>query len=477
MEGSSQGSAYPGYKTTHPAGVSPQQCLNCGDTDISWACRGRDGRGRRVCRKRQRVRFEDATTVRERVQEHAAPLRLRGAPAHALTAVLEMLCGWSKLTDNRLALRQVVNLIAEAGGRRYDLKTIGRALATLADADLIVYRAAQGRGARAFVAIHDRFAEGIEVLERDRSGRVITDYSGRPDQGVRGDSVTFSPALPLIDQNPYPPTPRNQTQPETARPTEVKVHSNELRDVLRALPAPLSGLPRHLRWMLGGEIAKRLKAGWRPDQIFDVLAAPMPAGLERPYRLAVWRLRHNISGPGPRLRPLQSDWDAQADATSRAAADTDTNRWYTEVTAVTSADDRSGLLRAHEAKFGQRAVDPKSALAGAGRRVARRYPELPLAAALARWCEEILGQHTQPEIVEAQPEPRTVFDDLLMDLAIGGGQCTVCATRPGAIRPGFDHLQLPVCDHCWPHIGAELADTTTTASSHSTEAALEAIPA
>ncbi len=453
--------------------------MNCGNTDHSWACRERESGGRRVCCKRQRVRFADATAVRERVEEHAAPLRLRGAPAHALAAVLGMLCGWSRLTDNRLALRQIVDLIAEAGGRRYDLKTVGRALARLAEAELIVYRAAQGRGAQAFIAIHDRFVEGIEVLERDRSGRVIADYSGGSDQGVRGQSVTFSADVPLIDQSPYPPTPRNQTLPEACRPTAVEVSTAELREVLRALPAPLDELPRHLRWMLGGEIAKRLKAGWRPDQIFDVLAAPMPATVERPWRLALWRLRHNISGSGPRLKPVQQAWDAKADAGSRGAAAATTARWYDQVAAVTSAQQRAELLRADEMKFGRRSPDPIAALATAGSRVARLFPDMPLAAALTRWSEEILDQHVQPEAVVTQPQPQaatTLFDDLLMNLAIGGSDCVVCAARPGTMRPEMPlKAASTVCEHCWPHIAAELAAGDPDTDFTHTDKALEAM--
>ena len=94
------------------------------------------------------MEFSDAATVRERVGTHAAQMRLRGARRHVLAAVLTLLCGWSKITDDRVGLPQIVELIAAAGGRRYDLKTIGRALAGLAADELIVYRPAQGRGTR-----------------------------------------------------------------------------------------------------------------------------------------------------------------------------------------------------------------------------------------------------------------------------------------------------------------------------------------
>lgn len=453
----SQGSAYPGHRSTHLAQVSSGPPMTCGNAENSWACRECEISGRRVCQKRERVRFDDASTVRERVQSHAAQMRLRGARRLVMAAVLTMLCeNWSKITDDKMRLAQLVNVITEGGGRRYDLKTVGRALASLAADEFIVYRPAQGRGARAFIAIHAQFVGGVEVLERDKSGRVITDYSGHSEPK----SVTFSEPLPYIDQENYPPTPRNDPHPEASRPTEVEVSSEELRSVLRHLPEPLAGLPKHLRWMLGREIRQRLERGWRPDQILDVLAAPMPAGVQRPWRLALWRLRHNVIGAGPRLKPLQQAWDAQAAATSRTEAENAAERWYAEVTAVTSPELRAEVLRADEVKFGRRSKNPVAALAAAGRRVRTEFPELPLAAALARWAEGILVDH-RPEPVAAQPvAPVTALStDLLMDLAISGGcDCVVCGSGRGVYRPELPLKAMAnVCDKCWPHIAADLA--------------------
>lgn len=465
MEGSSQGSAYPGHRSIHLFGVSLQFPVTCIDVDRSWACRqcefiGQRDRQRRARisaapRPRERVLYDDAEKVRERIESRAAQLGLRGARHHALKAVLKLLCGWSKITDDRLSLPQVVELIVAAGGRRYNLKTIGRALAGLAADELIVYRPAQGRGTRAFVAIHERFTEGIAVLERDRSGRVITDYN----RGSDPDSVTFSKPLPYKDQKNYPPTPRPETPSNGSRPVAVGVSSEELREVLRGLPEPLARLPKHLRWMLGREIRQRLERGWRPDQILDVLAAPMPADVERPWRLALWRLRHNVVGSGPRLRPLQQAWDAEAAAASRAAAEDTTDRWYADVAAVTSAEQRAELLRADEVKFGRRAKDPVAALAAAGRRVARLFPEMSLTAALARWAEDILA-NAVIEPVAAEPVPASSLStDLLMDLAIsGGGSCVVCGSDRGVHRPELPlKAMATVCEQCWPHIAADLA--------------------
>jgi hypothetical protein len=238
------------------------------------------------------------------------------------------------------------------------------------------------------------------------------------------------------------------------------VASGAIREVLRGLPAPLARLPRHLRWMLGREIRRRLAAGWRLDQILEVLAAPMPADVQRPWRLALWRLRHNVVGAGPRLRPLQQAWDTRACAQARAAADDTTARWYADVAAVTSPDERAALLRATEVKFGRRSPDPVAALAGAGRRVARMFPGVPLADALARWAGELLAG--QPEIVEAAPVAAagSISTDPLMDLAIGGGcECVVCGSHRATARPQLP-LTSMVCDQCWPVIAAELRDDT-----------------
>lgn len=457
MDGSSQGSAYPGHRSTHLVEVSSQHRMTCGNAENSWACRECEISGRRVCQKRERVRFDDASTVRERVQSRATQMRLRGARRLVMAAVLTMLCEkWSKITDDKMRLAQLVNEITTAGGRRYDLKTVGRALASLAADEFIVYRPAQGRGARAFIAIHDQFVGDVEVLERDRSGRVITDYSGHSGP----DSVTFSEASPYIDQKNYPPTPRNDSPSKASRPTGVDVSSEELRTVLRHLPEPLAGLPKHLRWMLGREIRQRLERGWRPDQILNVLAAPMPADVQRPWRFALWRLRHNVVGSGPRLKPLQQAWDAQTAATARAEAQDFTQRWYADVTAVTSPELRAELLRADDVYFGRRSPDPVAALATAGRRVANTFPDLPLATALARWAEGVLADHRpEPCAVEPVPAVTSLSTDLLMDLAISGGcDCVVCGSGRGVYRPELPLKALAnVCDQCWPQIAAELA--------------------
>lgn len=452
MTSSSQGSSYPGHNSTYSGEVSQKHRLNCSKTPHVGARRRGGGRPQEVCRHRQRVTFSDAEMVRGRVETHAAQLGLRGARRHVLTAVLKLLCGWSRITDDRVALGQLVELIAAGGGRRYDLKTVGRALAALAADGLIVYRAAQGRNTRAMVAINDQFTGDIAVLARDRDGRVITSGSH-----CEPDSVTFSRRLPYKNQSLYPPTPRNDEQPDSSRPVEVEVSTDELRQVLAGLPEVLARLPKHLRFMLGAQIQNRLAAGWLPDQILDKLHRPMPADLQRPWRLALWRLHHNVPGAGPRLRPLQRAWEQRAQRQARQEQERTTAHWYAQVAAVTSPAGRAELLKAHEVKFG-RPVDPIAALAAAGRRAHRLFPQMPLAAALTRWAHETLAQLTaEPVAVEDIAAPSAIDTDLLMDLAISGGcQCMLCGSHRATMRPELP-LKSMVCDQCWPVIAAELA--------------------
>ena len=138
----------------------------------------------------------------------------------------------------------------------------------------------------------------------------------------------------------------------------------------------------------------------------------------------------------PAVAAWQQAWDAQASAASRAVAEDTTARWYGDVAAVTSPEQRANLLRANEVKFGRRSADPVAALAAAGRRVARLFPEMALTAALVCWAEDVLSDYG-PETVEAEQVPATtaMSNDLLMDLAISGGcNCVVCGSRSGSPR-------------------------------------------
>lgn len=477
MTGSSQGNAYPGYGSTYPISVSRKQRLNCGNTKSSCACRGHGNGAEHVCQGRPRILFSDAALVRARVESRASQLCLRGARRHVLTAVLALLCGWNRISDDRVALGQIVDLVVAGGGRAYDLKTVGRALASLAADQLIAYRPASGRGTRATVAIHDEFVGDVAVLKRDAAGRVVVgahggsprargQVGGGPAAGqvaANRDSITFSGPFPYRYQGDNPPTPQNDPQPLATRPNGVEVSSDDLRHVLRNLPHPLDELPRHLRWSLGRETRGRLAAGWRADQILAVLCAPMPPDVRRPWRLALWRLRRNMPGAGPRLRRLQRAWDLAADAQAQEAADELVAGWHRKVTAATSRDDRATLLIAHERQYGCRTTDPVQALAAAGRRVTRRSPGVPLGKALMQWAAQVLGPQSD-HIVSEPVSPktggggaRTLTADMLIEMAIGDGECTVCASSEGVAREELP-LRSLVCEQCWPVIAAQLLD-------------------
>ena len=237
-----------------------------------------------------------------------------------------------------------------------------------------------------------------------------------------------------------------------SRPVRVEISSAETIAILAALPGPLAELTGKPRWSLGGVIREKLAAGWRPDQILAILAAPMPDHVLAPHRLAIWRLRQNMVGAGPRLAPLQKAWDRCDADDQRQAADTGTARWDGQVLEVTTEGERETLLHADRVKFGRQAAAPGAALAAAGRRAARLHPTIPLADALRRWVIDVL-RHSQGHTAAAPG--RRGDADLLTELAIGD-RCVVCEHHHGTPRPQLP-LMSTVCDGCWPVIAADLA--------------------
>lgn len=403
---------------------------------------------RRPAAHRERVLFADAHRVIDRVQNDPAAQGLRGAPRLVLAAVLGMLCQrWSRVTDDRMRLTQLAQEIVSAGGRNYHLKTVGRALAGLADLNLVVYHPAQGRGGFADIAIHPRFLHDIQPLRRDSQGHVITK------------SVTFSDPYPFISQKTNLPTLRSSrgfTANPSGRPNEVPVRPDEVRYVLRDMPTMLQSLPAHLRWKLGGAIRSRLARGFTPEQILAVLGAQPPEGLQRPWKLAMWRLTQNLIGSGPRLRPLQAAWDRNEMLQSRLAAQTRDARWYDQVRAVTTETERSTVLRAHAAFFGCSAVPaPATALAGAGRRASRLFPGVDLKVALARWAADVLARTAAPAAAAAAelPAPAPESGGFVAELVVAGC-CVTCGSRAGALRSSMP-LPVPVCDTCWESVRAD----------------------
>jgi len=192
----------------------------------------------------------------------------------------------------------------------------------------------------------------------------------------------------------------------------------------------------------------RLAAGWRPDQILETLCAPMPTEVRRPYRLALWRLAQNMPGAGPRLTPLQQAWDRRDTAAKRKAnADADA-RWYAAVTAVTSDDERSRLLRADTVKFGRRSANPTAALAHAGRMATRRFPGVELWDALRRWADDVLGNREQAGEPLDGSAPTSGLD-VLAQLGITADACALCGAVDAVGRPQLAIAATRVCDRCW----------------------------
>lgn len=382
----------------------------------------------------------DARRVVSRVQAHAAAMGLRGARKAVLAAVLVLLPGrHSRITDDAVRLYQLADLIVEAGGRRYCDKTIGRALASLAVDELVTYVPARGRGNRALVAIHARFVDDVEVLQRDETGRVIVPKT-----------VTFSEAPSSYRPKAnYPPTPRSTVDQarSDSRPTGVEIHPAEVREVFAGLPEAYQGLSTRTRWRLGGLIRRQLGRGWRPDQIIDILAAPLPGGVKSPLHLAMWRLAKNQTGSGPRLAPLQQAWDTAAAESARTRSDLAVEDSLASVTAATTPDQRGHALRAAAVQFGT-ITNPKTALVAAARAAARRFPNHTQATALQRWADSVLEDHYAAATEPLEQLP--VLANLGVELAISTvtGHCVNCQCTPGTLRTQLP-IPVPVCDTCW----------------------------
>lgn len=391
---------------------------------------------------RPRVRRDDARQVRQQVESAAASLRLRGARKYVLDAVLSLLCDkWSRLTDDRMKLRHIMLEIERQIDYRYDLKTLGRALASLSADNLLTYQPALGRGNNAVVAIHSRFTAGIETLRRDARGKVIL---GSDD----ADSVTFSRRRysPIGISKNLSTAPDETTASKPARPTEVRVNSDELHAVMDALPPVLATMPRHLKWLLRCEVRSQLARGYLPQQIAAVLAAPMPDTVNRPYRLAMYRFAKNSIGAGLRLTRAQQAWDRRQSASEAAALEESTDRWLAAVTDASDPQLRADLIEAF-LTCNKRSVliNRNAMLVQAARRAQREHPSMPLPAAMRHWVTEVLGQRA-PIAVSAPAAPTSLVDELLH--AVPAGTCIACRVAAGTVRSELP-LPTPICDDCW----------------------------
>lgn len=370
---------------------------------------------------RPRVDFHSADCVALRVAEGGRQAGLRGAVAEVLEAVITLLPReWSRIRDNRIRLQQLVNLCPSRPHQR----TVGRSLRRLENLDLIRYEPACGRGNTALVVIAERFLHGIEELERDESGAVVVPFS--------------RPYTTLFPRGKVPQPAEQEPAADAvaeSRPVEVRVDQRELRAVLDQLPPLLADLPRNLRWLLGKEVRNKLARGHRPEEILRILEAPAPAGVERPYKLAIWRLAQNMVGAGPRLRPLQRSWDAAESDRQRREHQVAAAGDFERVAAVTTSEQRDRMLTWSTEMFGATS-DARAAILTAARRARLQYPSLGVARAVAAWLENG-DQHLQPPAPASRPS--AVW-------ATAGSACVSCG-NPGSVRPELP-LPTPVCDPC-----------------------------
>jgi len=326
--------------------------------------------------------------VRCRVQDAADALGLSPARQAVLSAALQLLCGWSRVTDDQVRLGQLVQLCREHG-RVVDPKTVARALAEFTRAEIFSYTPARGRGAYATLAVHTRMLEGVQELARDAAGRVV---------------VPFSAASPYSSQTQNPPTPRSapqpgqdshdggrrptspelDTTPQGARPGCVEAGARDVEAVMGAIPAVFQQLPRQVLWALRAEIRRQLARGWTPAVLVETLSAPLPPEVRRPLLLARWRLAINLRSVGPRLEPLQRDWyhAERAAANELAAAH---RREQQQRDAMISEEIGASLQQKLRAKLGAPYLPEGPALRVAMSEASRAYPSLSLVTAAQRW--------------------------------------------------------------------------------------------
>lgn len=393
---------------------------------------------------RPRIRPRDARTVRSRVEQRADELGLRCASLRALQAVLTLLLDHNVIRDTRARLHHVA-LRFPAGTRLVTTTTLGRLLAKLDRAGLIVYRPAQGRSRFAGIAIHPDFLGGVSELQRGENGRVIADSSA--------EIVTFyDPRLLIGDLSPTtpksPPADRPADSPLTTRPTEVNVDPKSVHEVLAAIPACYRQVPGRVLGALAKEITSFLARGWLPAQITEILSATLPkTEVARPLQLARWRLRQNMIGSGPRLAPLQRRWEADQSALERTRHTSQLDATYRQVLGQIGSTLAQRVTAINPLVApGVSSTEHRHRHVVSAARIARRqYPGWPLDAAVNAWCAE--QELTAAPNVTASPSQDnwTIADLLEMTPA---GRCVQCGSIDAAVREELP-LPTPVCDQCW----------------------------
>ncbi|MCX5046700.1 replication protein [Aldersonia sp. NBC_00410] len=116
--------------------------------------------------RRIRIRFADSRGVEQRVRADV-PKDLSETPRAVLAAVLRMLCGYHRVRDDRISVRQLIEL-CRGGGYAVDEQAVRAALDSLHRAELLVcFPAAQYRRSCVGLAIHERHLAGVEPLARN----------------------------------------------------------------------------------------------------------------------------------------------------------------------------------------------------------------------------------------------------------------------------------------------------------------------
>jgi len=214
---------------------------------------------------------------------------------------------------------------------------------------------------------------------------------------------------------------------------------------------------------------------WTTTQLLTALNADMrarrsswPDQISNPAAFLASRLQHlpqlppgaraGRGGPGQPGTQRVKAQDA-TDLARAAVVRADTERWYIQVVAATTPQERDALLGAHDMKFGA-VANPMAALAGAGRRSAMRFPQAPLAVALARWVAEVVagnagGPNAGPQRVSVTTEPS---GSVTQHAGAGGCVCISCGEGSARRRAELPLEEFSsVCDRCWPAVAAELA--------------------
>lgn len=261
-----------------------------------------------------------------------------------------------------------------------------------------------------------------------------------------------------------------QTSPKRGRRCAPRPLHVQLLAADLVREAPLSFGHGHIGQICDALMASGLDlAAWTGKSLKQALDADTkargwnsPKRVERPGAFLLARLQLLPTRPAvvehgglaARLAARKATTAQEATGETRQSAAARAARWYADVVTVTTEAQRARLLRAHKATVGP-VVDEVYAIAGAGRRAARLYPELELTDALTRWTADVLGEESEPAADQRVPAFTSLSTDLLMDLAIGNCDCVVCGSHSATQRPQLP-LQSMVCDHCWPVIAAEL---------------------